>query len=365
MSRATIPTGTLLLAVIAGCAGCSTAGERTAGPTRPPGEPRDVDAELLAQIERTAADLRSLSETPDGSPASSGEPVVASAAAPPRANLSPAVEIESAEPPAPEQASTPDPEPEPEPDPAPETSPTAGELARRLALALRRDAEIDPVRVYAALAALELIEPGVMVNPSAIAGLTPEDARILESWADLMREADARLSSSPADARGLVAALLDAAEEADAIEPLEIRTARLCSRVEGFGRYTPMGATWLAGRPHKALVYAEVDRFASTPAVGPRGQRGFEARLTQELQLFHDADGLLAWRLPPQDVVDFSRNRRRDFFIVQMIDLPQSLSVGRYQLKVAIRDEATRQTAETVIPITIVADRTLVGPAPD
>jgi len=218
--------------------------------------------------------------------------------------------------------------------------------------------------VYAALAALEMIAPGSAAHPSEIEGLTPEDARALEAWADLMRGADDGLSSAPGDARALARAVLKGAETAQTFEPLGVRHARLCSRVEGYGRYTPMSTTWLRGRPHRAIVYVEVENFASTRAVDGRGAKGHEVRLTQELQLFHDADGLLAWRMPPQDVVDFSRNRRRDFFIAQMIDLPASLSVGKYQLKIAVRDEASGETSETVLPIMIVADEGLLGPAP-
>jgi hypothetical protein len=362
-----------LALLLAGCAGqASGPGAETSRSDRgrPAGEPREIDSDLLAQIQRSAEDLRALQEgsPPEPPTASAGEPFVGMAR-PAQSNVGPVVEVDppAAEPEAdtkaPAIAAAPEaPVREAEIEPARET---AGELARRLASSLRADPDADPVRVYAALAALEVIEPGLMVNPSAIEGLTPEDARILESWADLMREADARLVSSPADARALSGALADAASAAETFEPLEIGVARLCSRVEGFGRYTPMGSTWLAGRPHRAVVYAEVDHFASSPAVGPTGARGFETRLTQELQLFHDSDGLLAWRLPPQDVRDFSRNRRRDFFVVQLIELPQSLTVGRYQLKVTLRDETSGQTAETVLPITIVADEGLIGPTPE
>jgi len=363
----------------AGCAGGPGAtpdgGSRAASGAG--AEARSVDPALLAQIEDSAEDLRRLQEglpiEADGTaPAGTGGPAepIVGAATPARANVGPMVEVEPAAPVA-SRGSEVRSADEREPARAapsggasvPEA--TAADLARRLAETLRADPEADPVRVYAALAALEVIEPGLMVNPSAIRGLTPEDARILEAWADLMREADARLVSSPADARALAGALAEASTSASLFEPLGIRAARLCSRVEGFGRYAPMGSTWLAGRPHRAVVYAEVDHFASSPAVGSGGERGYETRLTQELQLFHDSDGLLAWRLPPQDVRDFSRNRRRDFFVVQLIELPSSLTVGRYQLKVTIHDETSGQTAETVLPITIVADEGLIGPSPE
>ena len=353
-------------ATLALAAGCTTTTDTPAATTAatPERAPREVDPDLLAQIQQTADDLAALddpgpgpSADTTGSPPATGSPVVASGR-PVRANLSPAVEIDPAGEPAAEAHEPHDDAPAA----AAEAADTVSDATKRLAAALRADAGADPIRVYAALAALEMLEPGVMVNPASVRGLSPEDARILEAWADLMRSADAGLLSSPDDPRALSGALLDAAEAARGFERLAISATALCSRVEGFGRYTTMGSTWLAGRAHKAIVYAEVTNFATTAALGPSREQGREVRLTQELQLFHDADGLLAWRMPPQRVTDFSRNERRDFFIVQMIDLPASLSVGRYQLKVSVRDEISGDVSESVMPITIVADAGLIGP---
>jgi len=352
----------IALATLAGCAGGNTQSPAVVGS---PERPVKVDSDLMTRIEQSAADLRALNEgtDPNANDPAASEPTIA-AGRPLRANTAPAIEID--EPEAPPQ-STPPPAEEADETPAqiaatPER-PNVRDAASALAAALR-EGEADPVRIYAALAALDMVAPGVMVNPSAIEGLTPEDARVLESWADLMRGASDGLESAPGDARALARALREAAESAERLEPLEITTAKLCSRVEGFGSYTPMNSTWLAGRAHRTIVYAEVDHFASRPVASPTGDTRYEVRLTQELQLYHDVDGLLAWRMPPQDVRDVSRNKRRDFFVVQLIDLPASLSIGRYQLKITLRDEATRETSETVLPILIVADEELIGPSP-
>lgn len=354
-------TWAIVLTALAGCAG----GNSTQSPAvvGSPERPVAIDSELLAQIEQTAADLEALNNPATNEPAGSttfipaqGTPNAA------RANTSPSLAVETPDEPPVETSAERAPDRSPAPVAEREES-SINDAAKALVEALRTG-EADPVRVYAALAALDVVAPGVMMNPSSIEGLTPEDARVLESWADLMRGASDRLDSSPGDARALALAMRDAAASAESLEPLEITTATLCSRVEGFGNYTPMSATWLAGRAHRTIVYAEVDHFASRLVRTPSGGETFEVRLTQELQLYHDADGLLAWRMPPQDVRDTSRNRRRDFFVVQMIDLPSSLSVGRYQLKVTLRDEATRQTSETVLPILVVADEELIGPSP-
>ena len=60
-------------------------------------------------------------------------------------------------------------------------------------------------------------------------------------------------------------------------------------------------------------------------------------------------------------IVDRSRNRRRDFFEVQLIKLPPQLSVGKYWLKVRVTDLHGNYIDETSLPIKIVADQALVG----
>jgi hypothetical protein len=143
-------------------------------------------------------------------------------------------------------------------------------------------------------------------------------------------------------------------------QPLTITDAQLCARVEGFGRYRPLPTRLLAGRAHPGIIYTEVDHFGTRAGAGPDGEPGHNVELSQELALYHDADGLLAWRRPEQAVTDFSRNRRQDFFIVQRIDLPQTLTVGMYRLKVTVHDRVTGETAETIIPIEVVADAALI-----
>ena len=60
-------------------------------------------------------------------------------------------------------------------------------------------------------------------------------------------------------------------------------------------------------------------------------------------------------------LVDVSRNKRRDFFIVYPIDQPARLPAGGYRLKVRIADKHTGSLCEqTLHDIKIVADRALV-----
>ena len=58
---------------------------------------------------------------------------------------------------------------------------------------------------------------------------------------------------------------------------------------------------------------------------------------------------------------DSARTRRQDLFLVQRIELPSTVSVGAYTLKVRVRDRASSAEAESNIPVEMLADATLVN----
>ena len=52
---------------------------------------------------------------------------------------------------------------------------------------------------------------------------------------------------------------------------------------------------------------------------------------------------------------------RRDFFTTQLIALPPALSVGKYHLKIRVRDEHSGAEAEDSVPFQMVADAKLAA----
>ncbi len=66
-----------------------------------------------------------------------------------------------------------------------------------------------------------------------------------------------------------------------------------------------------------------------------------------------------AWSRPALPIVETSRNRRRDFHIVDQIDLPPNLSIGVYHLKITVKDKATGAQDSRSIELRIVADPAL------
>ncbi len=291
-------------------------------------------------------------------------------------------------------------------------SPDVPALARQLAAALRRRAieGVSPYEDLSRVAMLEGIAPGVLEglgddaasdSSDLIAILAPSERDALRA---ARRTARALAESDAADPALAADALRAAAESLDRSQDIRIRTAALCTSVVGFARYQTFDSnTFLAGRPIPMIVYAEIDRFrqhpvndgigstidsgapsdaansassaatqgppsraanapasTSTPPAPPGSPNArFVVNLTQSLNLYFSSGGLLVWRRAPQSVTDYSTARFRDFYIIDTIELPATLAAGEYSLKVIVRDEATGQQTESIIPITLVADEGL------
>lgn len=244
------------------------------------------------------------------------------------------------------------------------------DAAAELATQLKPDisAVSEPLRAALPLIALETIQPG-----SASADLDKLQNALAPRERDAirtLREFSRTLASDPnmrADPEAVARALREHADRLSASTTnggagaLGLGTVTLCSRVDGFGRFNTLPTTFLAGKAIPAIVYAEVRNFAQRPGADASGEPTWNIELSQELQLILEADGSRQWQQPETIVRDVSRSQRSDYFLVQRIDLPKNLSVGKYTLRVVIRDKAANAEAETLVPIQIVADPSLLG----
>ena len=152
--------------------------------------------------------------------------------------------------------------------------------------------------------------------------------------------------------------LLELSDRLRSQADLNIPTLSLCTKVDGFGVYEPIDPVrFIAGREHMAIIYCEVENFASNP-IGDKKE--FETKLSQEAALYTET-GLLVWADKAGTVIDKSRNRRHDFFIVKKIKLPSTLTIGRYLLKVSVEDLQARRVAEQTMSIEVVAQMETPG----
>ncbi len=231
------------------------------------------------------------------------------------------------------------------------------ELARELASILGRLASTsdDPGSAALALASLETLLPDGFVDSMMDQGLLSDAER---TSLDAARAFLRSLSSG-----GAIASPSEVASELEEIQAqldqwggMTIKKAALCTRVDGYGWYETFPSyRFVAGRAQPVIVYVELERFAQREITGPDGLPRYQTKLSQRLELYHVADDLNTWNRQAETVTGETRNRLRDYYLTNQVTLPANLGVGRYHLKVVMRDFIGERVAEAIIPIEIVA----------
>lgn len=214
-----------------------------------------------------------------------------------------------------------------------------------------------PLRELLLIAATSLVTPDRALVPDALPGLSERERELLARMQEFFAEIGRGLQEDR-DPEAIVKAIEQLHQILGRQPRLSLPKAALCTRVGGFGDYDEFARneagryTFLAHSGQQAVVYVEVADFTSTL----NEQRQWVTELSQQLVLYSDRDGIPVWREAWQPGHDTSRNRRGDFFVVQIITLPPQLSVGRYQLKVHVRDDKSRAEAEIAVELEMVAD---------
>ncbi len=163
------------------------------------------------------------------------------------------------------------------------------------------------------------------------------------------------------------------AEPEPAIPAFKGSKALLASRVSGYGRYVPLPSrpghgtfVFQSARSNRAIVYIEIENFGYRPVkeTDPDKMPGdqWAVDLSTEMQLLDAYDGMLQVKEPERSVIETGRNKRKDFYLVQEIELPPTLTIGSYNLKIVLRDKSGTEhvRTEAIIPIQIVADLTTI-----
>ncbi|PCI06889.1 hypothetical protein COB72_11240 [bacterium] len=230
------------------------------------------------------------------------------------------------------------------------------ELARELAEILTSLASTsdDPGSAALALAGLEMLLPAdtdSLVDEGVLSDGERASLDAARAFLRTMSSEEGSIASPGEVATGLEVIQAQLGKWAG----LTIKKAALCTQVDGYGRYETFPSyRFIAGRAQQAIVYVELERFAQRESVGPDGQARFETKFSQRLELYHVADDLNTWNRAADTVGDVTRNRLRDYYLINQITLPANLGVGRYHLKVVTRDLIGEKVAESIIPIEIV-----------
>lgn len=220
----------------------------------------------------------------------------------------------------------------------------------------------DSPRVKALMvAALSLASDHKQMDPRLFDALNPKAREQVTRFHQMVAVAFDELASGSNKALTR-RDILQKIDEVFGAQPLKIDQLALCRRVDSYGVYEPFATTrFLAGRKNRVLVYVELENFKHE--LLDDGQ--YEVRLEQTVELYEATGTSVVWRQGPVELVDVSRKKRRDFFVVYPVDLPARLTAGTtYRLKVRVSDKHGGTIHEqTMHDIQVVADEALVGRA--
>jgi hypothetical protein len=199
---------------------------------------------------------------------------------------------------------------------------------------------------------LQFVRGERVPHMASLANMSAEDREILTAVLDgLSNFRNGARSEANSMLSRKIRPLVEMADRLESQSDLTLPNAALCTRVDGFGVYEPITPARFAGaKDHPFIIYCEVQNFASQI----NDKMLWETKLSHEAVLYTET-GLNVWSEKSDSIVDLSRNRRHDFFIVKKTKLPANLTIGRYVLKLSVTDQQSNRVAETTVPVQIVA----------
>lgn len=229
------------------------------------------------------------------------------------------------------------------------------ELVRDIAKAMRvkRQGKEERLQALIAEAALGAIDPSVVFDAEQLNGLkTVEDRRMVRAYQRVfMRIGQLMREKNQVVREELQMIVEELHEQLVKKSRFEIRTVKLCKSVRGYGVYEEFESlTFREKVEQPMIVYVELDQFK--PVMGQDGK--YRVRLTKDIAIYPAAGGEAVWRMRPVEIVDKSRNRRRDFFSIYIMKLSPFLPAGNYNMKVHVIDEESLMDDEISLPIRIV-----------
>ncbi|MCH2134273.1 MAG: hypothetical protein MK116_11030 [Phycisphaerales bacterium] len=247
--------------------------------------------------------------------------------------------------------------------PAPEATPPerditalCNELAR--ALYARSQDGGTPMRDLTVLAALAMLDRERAIHADAMESLTEDEQLALEALQQWFLAMEGQLEDREVVLETLSEALLGMQASLRRSPRFGLSVSSLATRVGGFGdveewtlRTEEQAYNFIAHSGQEIILYLELEGFDSR--LDDKGQ--WETATSQQLTIYSDRDGIPVWREQWQTATDRAGTKRQDYFTVQKMALPSNLSVGKYQLKVRVRDEQSKAETEATIPFVMTA----------
>jgi len=214
------------------------------------------------------------------------------------------------------------------------------------------------LKPFLAKASLCLIDSDCRLTDQDLSTLSAEDRAVVEEYQALFETLGRQLGGADhkAEREALIASSQVLTASLNAQRKVVVSQLALSPKVSGFGVYDvfPKNEFRLDEMP-RILVYTELDHFKSVQEAD--GQ--YAVKLVQELSLYKAGgrDRNPVWTEQPVQVVDSVRNPRRDFFLVQVLRLPEKLDAGDYELQVKVSDLADGGSSVARVPVRILSKR--------
>ncbi|MCO5062162.1 MAG: hypothetical protein M9963_09260 [Kiritimatiellae bacterium] len=214
------------------------------------------------------------------------------------------------------------------------------------------------LKPFLAKASLCLIDSDCRLTDQDLSTLSAEDRAVVEEYQALFETLGRQLGGADhkAEREALIASSQVLTASLNAQRKVVVSQLALSPKVSGFGAYDifPKNEFRLDEMP-RILVYTELDHFKSVQEAD--GQ--YAVKLVQELSLYKAGgrDRNPVWTEQPVQVVDSVRNPRRDFFLVQVLRLPEKLDAGDYELQVKVSDLADGGSSVARVPVRILSKR--------
>ncbi len=191
-------------------------------------------------------------------------------------------------------------------------------------------------RDQVALKLLEMIgeQPQEAISP--IAGIDQSDQEFLQKllWAHV-NYFDTTTMPEPRQRATATIEQLDSAIRA--LQPrarLALSHLALCRRIQGFGDFEPFEKNEFS--PGQAvLLYAEIKNFTSLPHGDGRQKTLLKSLITIRAD---SDDGDIVQQIPVGPTTDLCRTTRRDYYHNYEFQIPRSLPLGNYLLRLTVTD---------------------------
>ena len=230
-------------------------------------------------------------------------------------------------------------------------------------------ANIDPLADYGDLPDMSQIEKGLAefrkvntFNPSTVGQLEKIDPAVLLAKLDGPPKKVAApvkvVEAAPKNdfvEQQLVAQISELRNEIEQLKPepvavvqeepeltLALGNAAFCTKITGFGQFTPFAANTFSGS-QKTLLYCEVENQTSKRYTGFDGSDQFETVLHGSIVIYDANDQVVQTEKFPA-IKDIARKQRRDFYVYFPVQFNE-LDSGDYRLELSVQDVGGNETA--------------------